>query len=137
MHYSQVFARECGYLLKSGLSVQKMLQLFISPHSPVFFKAVGDKLLSMLERGYPLANSANQLHIFEPELIAIIQHGEKNATIAEEMLFYYDLCHQKMMDKTEKLFSWIQPVAFLIIGLLIVSIYLSILFPMFSMVDQI
>ncbi|EAC4401343.1 type II secretion system F family protein, partial [Listeria monocytogenes] len=38
---------------------------------------------------------------------------------------------------TEKLFSFIQPIVFIVIGILIVSIYLSILYPMFSMVNQI
>ncbi|EAD4645763.1 TPA: type II secretion system F family protein, partial [Listeria monocytogenes] len=55
----------------------------------------------------------------------------------EEFLFYYNLCHQKSLQKTEKLFSFIQPIVFIVIGILIVSIYLSILYPMFSMVNQI
>ncbi|EKY4027711.1 type II secretion system F family protein, partial [Listeria innocua] len=57
--------------------------------------------------------------------------------LAEEFLFYYNLCHQKVLQKTEKLFSFIQPIVFIIIGVLIISIYLSILYPMFSMVNQI
>ncbi|MHC5252442.1 competence type IV pilus assembly protein ComGB [Listeria kieliensis] len=137
IHYSQLFARECGYLLKSGLSVQKMLILFSSPSSPAFFQEIGKRLAKNIEKGLPFAASVSQLKLFETELVSIIQHGEQNATIADEMLFYYELCYQKSMAKTEKLFGYIQPLAFLVIGILIISIYLSILFPMFSMVDQI
>lgn len=137
IHYSQLFARECGYLLKSGLSVQKTLTLFVSPDAPSFFQEIGKRLVTSIEKGLPFATSVSKLKLFESELIAIIQHGEQNATIADELLFYYELCYQKSIAKTEKLFGYIQPFAFLVIGILIISIYLSILFPMFNMVDQI
>lgn len=137
IHYSQIFSREMGYILKSGLSISHIMQLFESKSSPQFFQAIAKRILSSLEEGFPLTKALAQMSVFEKELYYIVAHGEKNGRLAEELLFYYNLCHQKALIKTEKLFSFIQPVVFIIIGILIISIYLSILYPMFSMVNQI
>ncbi|MBC2249416.1 competence type IV pilus assembly protein ComGB [Listeria cossartiae subsp. cayugensis] len=137
IHYSQSFSRELGYLLKSGLSITHIMQLFAQEESPAFFQAIAQRILPTLEQGLSLTKALEKMPIFEKELYYIAIHGEKNGNLAEEFLFYYNLCHQKSLQKTEKLFSFIQPIVFIIIGILIVSIYLSILYPMFSMVNQI
>ncbi|EUJ51180.1 competence type IV pilus assembly protein ComGB [Paenilisteria rocourtiae] len=137
LHYSQLFARECGYLLKSGLSINDMVQVFALPDSPSLFKHISEFVEKAFSDGTLFTKSLATFTIFEPEMIYIVQHGEKNGQLAEELLFYYKLCHQKSEEKIEKIFSFIQPAVFMIIGILIVSIYLSILFPMFSMVNSI
>ncbi|EIA20673.1 competence type IV pilus assembly protein ComGB [Listeria fleischmannii] len=137
IHYSQLFARECGYLLKSGLSIQETFQLFMKKQSNSFFMEIGKHFTTRLELGETFTEASQTIGILEQELVYIIQHGEKNGTLSDELLFYYDFCHSKMLEKTEKLFSYIQPAVFLVIGILIISIYLSILYPMFSMVNQI
>ncbi|MBM5610490.1 type II secretion system F family protein [Listeria seeligeri] len=137
IHYSQIFSREMGYLLKSGLSISHIMQVFKSNDSPPFFQAIAKQIIPSLVQGLPLTEAITPMPIFEKELYYIVVHGEKNGNLAEELLFYYNLCHQKALMKTEKLFSFIQPVVFIIIGILIISIYLSILYPMFSMVNQI
>ncbi|MBC6308096.1 type II secretion system F family protein [Listeria sp. FSL L7-1582] len=137
LHYSQLFARECGYLLKSGLSINDMVQVFALQDSPPLFKHISTSIEKAFSEGTLFTKSLASFAIFESELIYIIQHGEKNGQLAEELLFYYKLCHQKSEEKIEKIFSFIQPAVFMVIGILIVSIYLSILFPMFSMVNSI
>ncbi|EPN1169935.1 competence type IV pilus assembly protein ComGB [Listeria innocua] len=137
IHYSQYFSREIGYLLKSGLSISHVMQFFARDDSPAFFRSVAKHIIPSLEAGLSLTNALETMPIFEKELYYIAIHGEKNGNLAEEFLFYYNLCHQKVLQKTEKLFSFIQPIVFIIIGVLIISIYLSILYPMFSMVNQI
>ncbi len=137
IHYSQLFARECGYLLKSGLSIQQTFQLFSEKESTSFFMNIGEKFTASLEKGTSFTDATKSIGIFEKELVYIIKHGEKNGTLPDELLFYYDFCHSKTLEKTEKLFGYIQPAVFLIIGILIISIYLSILYPMFSVVNQI
>ncbi|MBC6127199.1 type II secretion system F family protein [Listeria booriae] len=137
LHYSQLFARECGYLLKSGLSINDMVKVFALSDSPPLFQYISKLIGKSFSEGKAFTNALTQFTIFESEMIYIIKHGEKNGQLAEELLFYYTLCHQKSEEKIEKIFSFIQPAVFMIIGVLIVSIYLSILFPMFSMVNSI
>ncbi|WP_239254165.1 competence type IV pilus assembly protein ComGB [Listeria ilorinensis] len=137
IHYSQLFARECGYLLQSGLSIQKIFQLFYSPHATSFFQEISNELRQQLVLGKPFSESLATLPYLEEEFIQIVQHGERNGTLANELIFYYQQCQSRLMEKITQVLSWIQPCVFLFIGIFIVSIYLSILLPMFSMVDQI
>ncbi|MBC6125485.1 type II secretion system F family protein, partial [Listeria welshimeri] len=53
IHYSQNFSREIGYLLKSGLSISHIMQLFASKDSPAFFQSIAKQILPMLEQGLP------------------------------------------------------------------------------------
>ncbi|WP_163652776.1 competence type IV pilus assembly protein ComGB [Listeria sp. PSOL-1] len=137
IHYSQLLARECGYLLKSGLSIQNIIQIFQRDKAPLLFKEIAQKIQSSLESGLSFSASLKKLPLFEQELTKIIAHGEQNGTLTEELIDYYESSHTRLLEKTERIFAWIQPIAFLIIGILVIATYLSILLPMFSMIEQI
>ncbi|EAC6622155.1 type II secretion system F family protein, partial [Listeria monocytogenes] len=103
IHYSQYLSRELGYLLKSGLSITHIMHLFAQEESPAFFQEIARQILPTLEQGLSLTKALEKMPIFEKELYYIAIHGEKNGNLAEEFLFYYNLCHQKSLQKTEKL----------------------------------
>ncbi|WP_099220971.1 competence type IV pilus assembly protein ComGB [Listeria costaricensis] len=137
IHYSQLFARECGYLLQSGLSIQKIFQLFHSSNTAGFFQEISHDLSQQLALGKSFSESLATLPYLEKEFIQVVKHGERNGTLANELIFYYQQCQTRLMERITQILSWIQPCVFLFIGVFIISIYLSILLPMFSMVDKI
>lgn len=112
------------------------MHLFAQEESPAFFQEIARQILPTLEQGLSLTKALEKCLYLKKNFIILLS-TVKNGNLAEEFLFYYNLCHQKSLQKTEKLFSFIQPIVFIVIGILIVSIYLSILYPMFSMVNQI
>lgn len=134
--HSQIFAREIGYLSKCGLSIQDILQVFTEKHSPPFLLEISHSLKQQLDSGIPLHQICKNYLFFEKELIYIIHHGENNGKLAEELLFYYKDSQTTNIQRLERLFSYIQPIVFLIIGTSIVITYLAILFPMFRLMDQ-
>lgn len=134
--HSQIFAREIGYLSKCGLSLHDILAVFTETHSPLFLQQLSQSLKKALDSGVPIHIVCSQFLFFEKELIYIIQHGETNGKLAEELLFYYKHSQENSTRRLERLFTYIQPSIFLLIGTFIVLTYLAILFPMFSLVDQ-
>ena len=67
----------------------------------------------------------------------IIKHGQENGKLEQELLFFSQHCVVNMEEQIEKCIKMIQPVLYLFIGFLVVSMYLAILLPMFNLLDGI
>jgi competence protein ComGB len=74
---------------------------------------------------------------FEKEFPMIIKHGQENGKLEQELLFFSEHCLLNMEERIEKSLKLIQPVLYLFIGFLVVSMYLAILLPMFQLLDGI
>lgn len=74
---------------------------------------------------------------FEKEFPMIIKHGQENGKLEQELLFFSEHCMVNMEERIEKSLKMIQPMLYLFIGLLVVSMYLAILLPMFQLLEGI
>ncbi|MEK5390768.1 competence type IV pilus assembly protein ComGB [Margalitia sp. FSL K6-0131] len=134
---SQFLARECSFLLQSGFSINEVLACIASQHYRPLVKNTAELIRKDLTLGYSFSNSLSKFSFYDPQLIMVIQHGEKNGRLDQELQFYSRFCLGQIEEKMEKVFKIIQPVMFFIIGLLVLAVYLSIMLPMFDMMDSI
>lgn len=74
---------------------------------------------------------------FEKEFPMIVKHGQENGKLEQELLFFSRHCIKIMEEMIQKRLSTIQPILYIIIGFLVVSMYLAILLPMFHLLDSI
>ncbi|MBP3041133.1 type II secretion system F family protein [Bacillaceae bacterium Marseille-Q3522] len=130
-HY---FSMQFSYLLAAGFSIFEVLQLFSKSHYP-FFQQIGSELQKQLLAGGKLEHFLQQYNFFEKEISQIVKHGQHNGKLDEELLFYGRYCFRKLEEKIEKTVKTTQPCLYFMIGILIVSIYLAILLPMFQMLE--
>ncbi|WP_019154490.1 competence type IV pilus assembly protein ComGB [Robertmurraya massiliosenegalensis] len=131
-HY---FSIQLSYLLAGGLSIQEALKLFETHVQSPFYKQLGKEIQQYLMKGESFAQVLKEYPIFEKELSFIVKHGQENGKISDELLFFSKHCLEKLENKTEKWFRIIQPLLYSLIGLVIVSMYLAILLPMFQLLD--
>lgn len=136
--YQTIFiSREWSFLLKSGFSVNEIIQIMLTqPFHPLLKESAAD-IRSMLKIGYSFSEALIHLGFLEEELIEIVAHGEQNGKLDSELLFYSEFCLLKLEEKTMKVFNMLQPVIFLFIGFIVIAIYLSIFLPMFQIIDSI
>ncbi|MBS4199659.1 type II secretion system F family protein [Bacillus sp. FJAT-49732] len=136
--YQTIFiSREWGYLLRSGFSINEIINIMESQMYKPLLHESAQQLKKMLLIGHSFADALSNLSFIEREMIFIVNHGDKNGRMDKELLYYSNHCLQKLEEKTENIFLIIQPVIFSIIGIVIVVIYMSIFFPMFQMMDAI
>ncbi|GAA2715867.1 hypothetical protein GCM10009865_47370 [Aeromicrobium ponti] len=88
-----------------------------------------------LRNGDKLEDILISFSFFEKELSNIIRHGQKNGRLDQELIFFSRHCLSLLEEKTEKLLKLIQPLLYLFIGFLIVSMYLAVLLPMFHLLE--
>ncbi|MGD7043958.1 competence type IV pilus assembly protein ComGB [Jeotgalibacillus proteolyticus] len=136
-YHSYVFSREASYLMKGGMSFQEMLNVFVSQPYRKLYHYMGEFISDELSRGQSMHQTLLQLPYLTEELKSITEHGEENGQLEEEWLFYSRYCLNSLEERTEKIFSFIQPCLFGLLGLAIIGAYLVILLPLFQIMQTI
>jgi competence protein ComGB len=131
-HY---FTIQLSYLLGGGLSILESLTLFEKHVKQPFDRQLGREMQEQLSTGESFDDILTQYKFFERELPFIVKHGQENGKLDEELLFYSRHCISLLATKTDKCFKIIQPILYSIIGIIIISMYLAILLPMFQLLD--
>ncbi len=102
-----------------------------------FYGQVCSEVRDKLSKGEKLEIILSGFLVFEKDLIHIVKHGQEKGRLDQELSFFSKHCAMKLEEKTEIWLKAIQPILYLLIGLLIVSMYLAILLPMFHLLDGI
>ncbi|MHC0035929.1 competence type IV pilus assembly protein ComGB [Pseudoneobacillus sp. C159] len=132
---TQYFTMQLGYLLSGGLSVHESLQLFISAPRNLFYRNVCHIITNRLRTGEDFPQILVHLNFFEKELPYIVIHGQTNGKLDKELLFFSQSCFKKLEERMDKGLRQIQPVLYGIIAILVISMYLSIMLPMFRLLN--
>lgn len=135
--YTQYFAVQMSYLLSGGLSVLEALVLFEDFEQQPFYGTICKDVRRDLSRGERLEVILERIQVFERELAHIVKHGLESGKLPDELAFYSKHCIKILEEKTEKALKIIQPCLYLGIGLIVVSLYLAIMLPMFHMLKGI
>lgn len=135
--YSHYFSVQLSYLFSGGLSVLAALKVFEQNIQEPFSREIGKDMISKLADGLDFDKAVGEYPFFEAELSRIIRHGQKNGKLDQELYFYSRHCLKELEEKTEKAMKTVQPILYSFIGLLVVSLYLAILLPMFQMMKGI
>lgn len=131
-HY---FTVQLSYLLGGGLSILESLKLFEQHINTTFDRQLGHEIQKKLTTGKELEDILKEYVFFERELPFIVKHGHENGKLHQELFIFSKHCMEKLEEKTERMLKTIQPILYSIIGIVIVSMYLAILLPMFRLLD--
>ncbi|OCA91094.1 competence protein ComG [Bacillus sp. FJAT-27225] len=135
--HTHYFSIQLSYLLSGGLSFLEALTFFENHKKQDFYSEIARHIKSGLIAGESLEAILPSLPFFENGFSSTVRHGQKNGRLPEELRFYSKNCLSILEKKVKVLIKVIQPSIFLIIAVLVISIYLAILLPMFHMLSAI
>ncbi|WP_342432303.1 competence type IV pilus assembly protein ComGB [Neobacillus sp. FSL H8-0543] len=135
--FTHYFSVQLSFLLSGGISVSEALFLFEKNHRQPFYCLLAKEIKEKLITGEKLESILAEFPFFEKEFSMIIKHGQENGKLEQELLFFSQHCITSMEERLAKSMKTIQPILYLIIGFLVVSMYLAILLPMFHLLDGI
>lgn len=136
--YQTIFlSREWSFLLKSGFSMNEVIKIMEAQNFRPLLRETAKEIKDLLMIGYSFSEAISELPFIEEEMKVIIAHGEQNGRLDSELLYYSQICLQALEEKITKLFQMIQPVIFVLIGLIVITVYMSIFLPMFQMIESI
>lgn len=132
-HYYLLF--NLAILLKGGLDLKAICRLLseLAPDSLLY--CLGQQIEPQLEAGIPLAEIIAQQPLLPKQLALFIRKGRSLAHLSDELLMAARMTYQKMLDALAKLATYVQPLLFGLIALLIIGVYLSLLLPMYHMME--
>lgn len=123
-------------LLAGGLSINDAILLFSKHSHWLFFHRIGEIIYQELNEGKNLEDIFSSLPYFDPYLSDVIANGQKNGKLDQELFHYSRIVLDTIENRMTSLIKMVQPVLFASVGLIVVSIYLSVLLPMFSIIEN-
>ena len=100
-----------------------------------FYSELAKQIKLKLVTGETLESILSTFSFFEKEFPLIVKHGQENGKLEQELLFFSQHLYHRFEELMEKCLKTIQPLLYLFIGFLVVSMYLAILLPMFHLMD--
>ncbi len=129
------FARSLGNLLVTGMSLQHSLNYLKSQTFQTQLAYVASIIENRIMFGDSLANSVKAVSFFFSRFEQFVDHGEKSGLLGRELLIYAELLDEKFETIVHSATLFIQPLLFLIIAICVIAAYLSILLPMYQLLD--
>jgi competence protein ComGB len=132
-HY---FSIQLSHLLKGGLSIFESLTLFENQSYFKFFQQEAAEMKKGLSEGVSFAALLENNPLFASQLSMVISHGLSSGQLSSELTEYCSFLFNSFEEKIKLYFSIIQPVLFSFIGLTIFAMFISILLPMFHLLNS-
>lgn len=129
------FSRVLGNLLLAGFSLQQALEhIKTQPHQKQL-AYVSHVIQTQVIFGDSLALSVQNVGYFYPKFEHFIAHGEASGLLGRELILYCELLDERLHGTIRLLLAIIQPLLFMIIAICVIAAYLSILIPMYDVID--
>lgn len=129
-YYSAYFALEWGKLFQQGLELNQIIECLLVVNGRSLMQEMAGDLKVRLAQGNTLAEELERYPFLTREFSRIVFQGEARGNLAKELLTYSQLVWRRFCNQLEFLCSWLQPLVFLIVAILIVSLYLTMLLPL-------
>ncbi len=131
------FARMLGELLLTGFTLQNALEVLMKqPHQPQL-SYIARTIQQRVVYGDTLEQAVVLSDFFYSNFHHFIAHGEQSGLLGREMILYAELLEDKIQHMLKTSTKIVQPLLFLVIAVCIVAAYLTILLPMYNMLDVI
>ncbi len=134
--YNQVFVVTLSNLLKTKLHLSVVISVLANQSENKLLAKEAKKIENGLKNGKYISECITPIY-YDPQLIKILKLGEESG-----MLIYYLDSYSKILtainqNRGKKIIFWIQPIFYMIFGILILLLYASIFIPMFELMDSI
>ncbi|WP_416149448.1 type II secretion system F family protein [Salipaludibacillus sp. HK11] len=129
------FTSQLAPLLKNGLSLYDTLKMIEKDSLLTFFQFDAKDLSYGLREGDAFADLIKKRNYYLPQLSSIILLGERKGNLGAELDRFSNYLFQQMYEKVYRNIQLFQPVFLCLIGVFILVLFLSMMMPVFSMLD--
>ncbi len=131
-YYTSLFSLEWGKLLTQGMEFRDVVLVMNKEGYTPLMQEMAKEIEAKIEEGVPINGPVKSWGFLKPELNLIILQGEVKGDLGKELLIYGKKEWQAFINLAEKKMRFLQPLMFLLIAVLIVSVYSALLLPIYS-----
>lgn len=136
-YYIYLLCSDLAIFLANGLNLVEILQAVRQLPKQSLIRQLGQEVGRSLQNGAALETVIQKSQFLPNELCTFIYRGTPIQLLSKEMQIYSQLRFEALIAALNKLFLKIQPVAFMVIALLILLMYLQLLLPIYNMMGAI
>ena len=130
--------RLLGTMLKGGMPIDEAVPIAINVLSNVRYKKALTLLRHEVDQGQTLAQCfAQSPGLFPPLFVRMTRVGEESGTLGETFLYLAGFFEEEINDATKNLSTLLEPVLLVGIGLMVGTVALSIISPIYEVVGKI
>ncbi|BCA84786.1 secretion system protein F [Enterococcus saigonensis] len=126
------FALEWGKLFQQGLEINQIIQVMQKTTPNSLLSQLASELDKALQKGEPLSKKLQDYGFLPQEFSLIVFQGQATGKLGIELVLYSQLCSQTLNSKIERGIRLIQPLVFVVIAILIISVYGALFLPLYG-----
>ena len=135
---SAYFARNLSSLIEAGVPIVSALQIVAKTLSNSFFQESLFFSAQQIQKGDPLSKALKEFaHLFPIMVVQMVEVGETTGTLSGTLTHLADFYEYEVTDITKNLSSVIEPILMVIIGIVVGFFAVSMLQPIYSLMNQI
>lgn len=132
------FARNLSSLIEAGVPIVNALQIVAKTLSNSFFQEALFLSAQQIQKGTPLSKTLKDFaHLYPAMVIQMVEVGETTGTLSGTLTHLADFYEYEVTDVSKNLSSIIEPILMVIIGVIVGFFAVSMLQPIYSLMNQI
>lgn len=131
-YQTSYFTLEWGNLYKQGLESKEIIQCMLSLNNHTLMYEMASEIQSQFQLGQSFSEIIKRYQFLQPELAVIIYQGELAGKLGDELVLYSQLSLLHFSERLEQVFKVLQPILFLFVAGLVISIYAAMLVPLYQ-----
>lgn len=135
-YYAYLILGDWAAMFKHGLSMTEILNYMLTLPQDTLQHVLAANLLDKLNQGHDLATAIIKTPWLPVEAAIIFEKGAEKKYWGAELHLLSQRCYQLLQQSLKRLIEWVQPISLIMVGLLIIWLYYDMLFPMYSMLNQ-
>lgn len=136
LHTSFLLSTQLSTLLDSGMTFKGAF-LHLSRQGQMPIISYYSKLfIQQFEKGENLIELLQQLPLIDQQLAGLFQNAVNKKQLAQDLRMYEEILFDEIESSIVKLIQIIQPLFFVTLSIFIIFMYLSILWPMFNLIND-
>ena len=131
-YYGYYLITNFALLLQNGMGVHEICQLFAQFDSRSLLNQLGSELDQVLNTGEEPVNVVRRYPYLPQELIVFMNKGETVENLGQQLAVFANLLFDRLINQIERLLTYVQPLMSGIIAIVIVTMYLCIMLPIYQ-----
>lgn len=129
------FATHFGSLLRTGLSIKDVLKILSKQQKLPILAYYATNIINGLNQGQQVSILMEQFTFINPQLASIFHKNSNTESLVKDLSTYSTIITDELNQKIMKVITYIQPIFFSLLGIIIILIYLSLLLPMYEIIQ--
>lgn len=126
-----------GMLLAGGLELRGICEVSRHFQKQSLLQQQGNYVEQCLLAGDALPTIIKADRLLPDELALLVGKESPTEQLSQEMIYFAMMQYRRLVRDLNRLISWIQPLMFMVIAIVIVGTYLAILLPMYNSMGEI